>query len=206
MALPAELRTRMIEAAVMPSLEFVNTRLLDGPPYVFVLEKDSAHDAFTREMSNRLEVPPDGIQLIGSARLGFSLNKEHLLHLFGRSSDLDLVVVSADLFDRGWEELNSEAGRVSLSDADERRRLKKARETVAHGFFRPDQLPISTSLATGWFPRLAGPFEIAVARRHPVRAWLFRTWTLAQTYYSTYVESVQPALYTLLRNRGEELP
>ena len=192
-----QLRTIMHAAATLTAVRFAEDHLLGGEAFVFDW-KSGPYMAFRREMAAKLEISEDQVKLIGSAKLGFSLNKDHLLRRFRRDCDLDLVVVRSELFDSAVLELRLRARELELAGEDDRRRLRRSRENVFSGYLRPDQLPLSISLMRDWFPRLAGPFASEPARSHPVRAWLFKSWEHAKLCYVEHHERIQPVLCQLL--------
>ena len=191
-------RAIMHAAATSTPVSFVDNNLLAGEAYVFGWNPEP-YAAFRREMANKLAIGEDQVKLVGSAKLGFSLNNEHLLRRFRCGSDLDLVVVVSELFDSTALELRARARELELAGEDERRRLRKSRENMFNGYLRPDQLPLSASLMRAWFPRLAGPFESEPARSHPVKAWLFKSWDHVRLCYADHHERIQPTLRRLLR-------
>jgi hypothetical protein len=187
----------MHAAANLTPDDFVKTNLLAGEAYVFNWTSER-YGTFRREMAAKLQIHEDQVRLIGSAKLGFSLNRDHLLQRFRRESDLDLVVVDSDLFDGSVLELRQRARELGMASQDERRRLRRSRDNIFNGYLRPDQLPLSTSLMRAWFPRLAGPFHSEPARSHPVKAWLFKSWDHAHLCYKEHHLQIQPALRQLL--------
>jgi hypothetical protein len=56
-------------------------------------------------VATQLSVDPMAVQLVGSARLGYSINPKKNFKKFDEESDLDIAVVSLELFDKAWEEL-----------------------------------------------------------------------------------------------------
>lgn len=192
----------MRRAATQQPEGFVTGHVLGGEP--FALRGASDRYLLLRgEIASKLNVEPADVCLIGSAKLGFSLNREHLLRPFCRDSDLDIVVVSPTTFDAASLELASRAEEILLAGHDEKRRLKKVRETVFAGYLRPDQLPLSSALMQDWFPRLAGPYVSEAARNHPVKAWLFRSWDHARICYVKYHRSIQDNIAQILISRGD---
>ena len=191
----------MNAAAFDPPERFVTEEFFGAVPYVFGRD-NKANEAFHSELAAKLAVTSADIRLVGSARLGFSLNRDHLLRRFGTSSDLDIVIVSSQRFDETWDELADLASTTALSDEAEKRRLKKTREFLPDGYFRPDFVPLASRLAKDWFPRLAGPFETPEARIHPVKGWLFKSWRHAHRCYARYLARVQPDLKSLLERQG----
>ena len=181
---------RIRAAASLSSRQFVDDYLFVVPPWAF-RSVPSEYDEFRGELSSRLEVTSAGIVLVGSGRLGFSLNADHLLRGFGSASDLDVVILSSEKFDQTWAELIETSTDITLAGEEERRRLRKTRENFFHGYLRPDHLPLTTKLAEDWFPKLATRFSSRVASRHEVRAWLFKSEVHARAVYSDHLGRIQ---------------
>ena len=127
----------MCLAATLNPPDFVVTYVLGGPAYAFGNDQ-LKYTEFIAEISGKLEATTDQVVLIGSAKIGFSLNKDHLLKPFDRRSDLDLVVVEPTLFDSATLEMRSMQKELELAGQEERRRLRKTRENVFNGYLRPD--------------------------------------------------------------------
>src|SRR5437867_2255497 len=94
----------MRAAAEMPALQFIDQYVLGPRAFVFAWLEEPYLE-FRRSMEGLLATGGGDIKLIGSAKLGFSLNPDHLLRPFRGDSDLDLVVVSSQLFDAALLEL-----------------------------------------------------------------------------------------------------
>lgn len=185
-----EVLERIRDAASLAAREFIDRHLFGCSPWAF-RASPAEYDDFRGELAHRLSVDAAEITLVGSGRLGFSLNPHHLLSAFGAASDLDVVIVSSATFDEAWTELIEKAADIALASEEERRRLKKVKENFFLGFLRPDHLPLTTKLASDWFPKLASRFESQVARRHEVKAWLFKSELHARVLYSDHVSRVQ---------------
>jgi hypothetical protein len=190
----------MRQAATSEPLQFVEEHVLSGSPFACSIDE---YLSLTTELATKLNVAQPDVRLVGSAKLGFSLNPDHLLRPFGRDSDLDFVVVASELFDQASLELVAQTGEISLAGEMEKRRLRKTRENVFNGFLRADQLPMTSSLSREWFPRLAGPFDTDLARRHPVKAWLFKSIQHARIYYTNHHGKIQSSISHILTHRGD---
>ena len=185
-----EVLQRMRDAASLASREFIDHHLFGASPWAFRASPPE-YDDFRQQLAERLAVSVGGIALVGSGRLGFSLNPQHLLSPFGSASDLDVVVASSTMFDETWMELLENAADIALASEDERRRLKKTKENFFLGYLRPDHLPLSTKLAHDWFPKLATRFDSQVASRHEVKAWLFKSELHARVLYADHLSRMQ---------------
>lgn len=82
---------------------FVTARLFDGTPAVW--PQELAYIKWRHLVATVLDVDPMAVQLVGSARLGYSLNPGKGFRKFHEGSDLDIAVVSPELFEKAWSEL-----------------------------------------------------------------------------------------------------
>ncbi|MGP8299435.1 hypothetical protein ACTPOK_16240 [Streptomyces inhibens] len=82
---------------------FVTARLFDGTPAVWPHELK--YIKWRHLVATELGVDPMAVQLVGSARLGYSLNPKKNFRKFHGGSDLDIAVVSPEMFDKAWGEL-----------------------------------------------------------------------------------------------------
>jgi predicted nucleotidyltransferase len=202
MGVAAPLLDLMKLAATLPAPEFVRDHILAGLPYAFVSNPEG-YLSLQSEVAAKIGLSVNEIRMIGSAKLGFSLNSDHLLSPFGPGSDIDLVIVSSAVFDEASLELVERAQDFILAGEDEKRRLRRSRDNVFNGYLRPDQLPLSCGLSKEWFPKLAGPYESEIARRRPVKAWLFKSWDHGRICYTNYHQRIQSDLRGILAQRGD---
>lgn len=87
------------DATYRSNLMFVRLWLAEGIPFAFS-ECPSLYQ-FSREwLSERLNIDPNEISLVGSSRLGYSFNPSKLGEKFDEKSDLDYVIVSSSLFQK----------------------------------------------------------------------------------------------------------
>lgn len=61
------------------------------------------YDNFKVYMSERLNLHVNNIAIVGSAKIGFSLSPTKNYKLFDDDSDIDLVIVSRQLFRQSWD-------------------------------------------------------------------------------------------------------
>ena len=183
----------------MTPRDFIDTWLFGSPPYAFALYRDD-YGMFRRELAEKLRVHPSDLALVGSARLGFSMNPSKLLAPFSEASDLDVVVVSSLIFDEAWCNLLTLERSAQSGDAEEKRLFRKTRENFFDGYLRPDRVPVASWLSKEWFPKLAGPYVSPTAKRHATSAWLFKSWWHAEQFYSNNIASIQRDIKKLLAN------
>lgn len=201
MAEQVDLAAAKRAAADLQPGDFVQEYLLGRYPFIFSSSGDS-FATFRYEIARALQVHASDLGLVGSAQLGFSLNPDHLLRDFRGESDLDVVVVSSVLFDIAWQDLLAHSSSVSGLEEDERRLFRKTQENFFHGYLRPDRIPTKAQLSKDWFPKLAGPFRSPIAKRHPVKAWLFKSWWHVEAFYKEGLSRIQPTLKRMLPSGG----
>lgn len=70
------------------------------------------YDSFKQYMAKKLDIQPNNIAIVGSAKLGFSLSPTKAFRTFSENSDIDIVIVSESVFRQSWNaflELNKRA-------------------------------------------------------------------------------------------------
>ena len=194
----SEIRERKRAVASLDPMTVVSDLIIGSEPFAFRAHPD-AYDEFLSELATRLEVGIENISLIGSARLGFSLNKARLFCAFSESSDLDIIIIKSEIFDEAWIELLSKRETFALAGGEEQHRFKQTRADIFDGYFRPDHFPVDTKLSKVWFTKLATRFASPIAQIHPIKAWLFKSLDHARYYYSRYVGTIQTDARRLLK-------
>ncbi len=164
----------------------INDHLLGGPTYLF-LEDPAEEASFKGQTAERLGIPPDAIHLVGSAKLGFSVDPAKFPRAFSPSSDIDLLVIDESLFDQLWsailrwhQPIRNRAGSGASDWARKRRReiywgcfddpaqLGRARLTAATAL-RPLR-----ALSFRWFEAFRS-LSVAIAGGRSIGARLYRT-------------------------------
>lgn len=139
-----------------------------------------------------LEVSQD-VFVVGSAKLGFSIAPRKRYRPFGDRSDIDLALVSSELYVRIWKQVRDHvsAGAFWPNRA-------KYQDYATLGWMRPDLLPPSESVPLGnrWWEffrslqqsKRFGPYKIA--------AGLFYDIDFLRRYQMRAVEACREALET----------
>lgn len=178
---------------------FDANRLLDryfhsGQSAVFVGSSPSEEATFkndiARSLLNELELRVHPLQIVvcGSAHLGFSPVPHKLGKPFdSTSSDIDVAIVSPQLFDDWWDELQS-------CQLDESVRRKVADE-LFWGFINPATVKDCCKTGRAWW-ELFG--TITTDRANGVRGRLYRTYWSMQSYHK---QAIVKGRDELLRKR-----
>lgn len=181
------LETRTDEELLEPCLRE------DEVPYVFEPDPNS-WDYFRHRLVSDLGVTPNDIRIVGSGRFGFSMKPKYELRSFRDESDIDVLIVNAELFDQLW---------ITLLRAAYPRKelayrlggwLQRRREDLYTGWITPRDIQIDIKIVgikakaileirTRWFNALQSASRYPPRRHAGVRARLYRTWRHADMYH-----------------------
>jgi uncharacterized protein len=186
-----------------PSIEeIVRQHVFQGVPFAF-RNRPSSMQRLTDHLRERINVVPENIAVVGSAKIGFSLSPDNFPRKFSPYSDIDVVVVSEGMFDEFWHTMLrwNYPRRYSLVGADWRW-SKRRRDDLYWGWFRPDTVrfeglsfpdvlkPIR-NLSTLWFNAFQSLSLIADFSDRRVEGRLYRTWEHALRYHADGLRQIK---------------
>lgn len=166
----------------LSSLQMIRKYILNGVCNVL---NDDQHFLLKEEICEHFHVDFNNVILVGSGKLGFSIKAEKRFQSFGDDSDIDIAVVSGELFQKVWEEayLYKKSGAYWPKSASFFKYLSE-------GWIRPDKLPTS-----GYFAFTARWWDffnqITVSKRYgpyKVRAGLYHSMFFLQEYQKICIE------------------
>jgi predicted nucleotidyltransferase len=168
----------------------VDSLILQGP--VFYFHNDSKkYFNFKKLLSRKLDVHTNDIEIVGSAKLGFSLNQEKLGEHFDKNSDIDVAVISGRLFESAWSEL------ISIRDkkwfeltGKERTNLIQCQSDIYWGYISPDKVPGGTGFSKWWWSIFEELSSNVNYERRKIRGRLFKSWERAQAHYCYSIQSL----------------
>jgi hypothetical protein len=197
--------------------------ILEGTPAVF---KGNAlkYVIFREQLADRFGVGSQDVCIVGSAKLGFSIAPTQFGVPFTHTSDVDVVLISEEIFNRGSHDLFTYLRDSPPSSQDVRNycygdapnepavdfwELKKVQEAVRNfsfDNFNPGLLPDSHPLRREIFDKIstaAGLFlalqpSVAVSK---IRARIFKTWKAAEDYYTNSLREAK-RFFTSRRGRN----
>lgn len=157
----------------------------------YILNPDSHYD-FRSTISGHYKIHPEEVHIVGSGQLGFSIADGKRYRPFSIKSDIDVAIVSSDLFDRVW----TTVVRYDGQGADWRENKSMFRKYLMNGWIRPDALPQaeSFSLTREWwqfFQKLSSETQNG---RFKVSGGLYRTNEFLELYQERSVRSCKAAL------------
>jgi hypothetical protein len=165
----------------------------DQTPYVFD-PAPANWDTCRALLVAQLGIAQGDIRVVGSARFGFSTKPGNNLRGFQDTSDIDLIVVNADLFDRLW---------IALLVAAYPREpilqrmggwLNDRRNELYTGWLSPLKVRVDSTILGAraqpvlafnvlWFNALKQAAQHAPRRHEDMKGRLYRTWRHAELYH-----------------------
>jgi len=166
----------------LTSLQMIRKYILDGACHV--LNHDQ-HFRLKEEICEHFEVDFGCVILVGSGKLGFSIKPERRFQSFGEDSDIDIAVVSPQLFQKVWMEayLYKKGGAYWPKSSSFFKYLSE-------GWIRPDKLPSSTcfEFSETWWDFFN---EITASNRYgpyKIRAGLYYSMFFLQEYQKICID------------------
>ena len=119
----------------LTSLQVFRKYILNGES--FLLSNDQ-HYKLREEVCDNFSVEFNDVVLVGSGKLGFSLKPQKRFTAFSDDSDIDIAIVSSELFDKVWEEAF-----LFKKSASYWPKASSFFKYLSEGWIRPDKLPPS---------------------------------------------------------------
>lgn len=185
----------------------VESSILTGSVRVFG-EKDTEYSAVLKKhLADELKIPEASVLVVGSAKTGFSLSPKKFPNVFSDESDVDVAVVSAELFDRLWLALVRVSYFAWWAKANRKivENLRDLRKGVAYGHMMPaacqvrDPITLRTdrelsTVAVAWARAFRGMGRYEPFFSHNVKGRLYRSYDHALAYHAQGIEQVRQQL------------
>jgi hypothetical protein len=176
----------------------------DRAPYVFQ-PRENTWDAFRDELVSGLGVLRADIRVVGSGRFGFSLKPGRNLKSFTDTSDIDVVVTNASLFDQLWAALLEAAYPRPPITEHLGGWLRKRRNELYTGWLTPLEIKLDRKIVGvrarpvidfnfRWFRALKEASRHPVRRHEDITSRLYRTWHHAELYHLSSLAALRSTL------------
>lgn len=160
----------------------------------FVLDDDKYFE-LKLEISEHFKLHPSEVIIVGSGKLGFSIANGKRYKPFGDTSDIDIAIISPQLFDQFWKEIfdYSNSGAFWTESEHFKKYLFK-------GWIRPDKLPNSPyfSLRKDWFEFFRTLTGNGRYGSYKIAAGLYKSWHFLEEYQSICVKQCKQELENFL--------
>jgi hypothetical protein len=176
----------------------------DETPYVFE-PQPASWSTFRDELASELNAAPQDIRVVGSGRFGFSMKPGHNLRSFRDTSDIDVVVVNEELFDRLWLALLDAAYPRGAINTKFGGWLNTRRNELYTGWLTPLEIRLDLKIFGSkakpvldfnvrWFNALKKASRHPVRRHEDITGRLYRTWRYAELYHLDSLATLRKTL------------
>ena len=171
--------------------DIVQKYILDGIPFCFQ-ENPGLYDIFRQTICNRFQIHPQNFTIVGSAKVGFSMAPEKYGNPFSEESDIDVVLVSEDLFQNLWLKL-IEFKRTTVYKLSkyQRDRFNEFQSILFYGNIRLDMISADFPFVREWwefFNTISLDDRFGPRR---IRARIFKSWSHVSFYYENGIRKIK---------------
>ena len=192
--------------------------LLEGTPHVF-RPNNMKYVIFREHVASCFDVGSQDVCIVGSAKLGFSPSPHRYGKPFEQTSDVDVAIISEEMFDQGTRELFSTVNQFGPSlyemrssgnrqkggdqekptvsvNVDDWKTVKEAIRNFVFQNFNPGLLPDNNALKNRIFDRISSTSGLFLALEprvfvSKIRCRFFRTWKAAEDYYTNSLRELK---------------
>ncbi|WKZ33832.1 MAG: hypothetical protein QY316_05395 [Thermodesulfobacteriota bacterium] len=180
------------ELAISSLRMVLNEHILGGEPICFSKDKKLVY-ILKRKIADYFGIHLKMIEIVGSAKLGISLSDTRWGKKFDNKSDIDLAIVSPELFDKAWDDLRElDSNYYSLKDQDIVF-LKECFRDIPDGYISPDKLPKKSEFRKKWWQIFIDLSSKEEFEYRKIRGRLFRSWFFVEKYYSIQLRKIKGA-------------
>jgi hypothetical protein len=189
-----------------PLSTVVQEHIFQGMPYAF-REKPEALNLLIQHLSSAMQLSEQSVVIVGSAKIGFSLNPDNFPRRFSEVSDIDVLIVSEYLFDRVWMTLLEwhyprrllNLGRV------ENEWVRFRRKEIYWGWLVPTQIRYEglsfpgilkplRDISAQWFDAFQSLSLYPEFAARSVKGRLYRTWDHALRYHMDGLRQIRDVI------------
>lgn len=180
---------------LMDATRIIRKHITFGSCFVF---EDEKHFDLKAEVAERFNLHPSEVLLVGSAKMGFSIAPRKSYRLFGDQSDIDIAIVSSQLFDEIWAQVLDYTDSVGYYWPQDRERDFK--HFLFQGWIRPDKLPPAHSFerCKEWWEFFRTISNTGVYGPYKIAAGLYKSWHHLERYQSICIKQCQQDFRGLL--------
>lgn len=131
-------------------IELVDRFIMFGTPFIFN-ENEPLYFDLKKEVSNFFGTSINNVLVVGSAKLGFSIAPKKRFRPIQDDSDIDVAIVSDELFDTYWEKLFKFNINLVSRNETEQALYDKFLAYFFRGWLRPDYFPFRYAGKQEWF-------------------------------------------------------
>jgi hypothetical protein len=154
--------------------DLVDDYLGQAVPFAFESEP-LVYELLRNTLAETFALTAADITVIGSGRIGFSLDPSRFGAPYSSASDIDTVIVSSDLFDTAWIQMCA-VGRRYLEERVKQSLKEHRTNNIFYGFVQPERLPGVVGISQYWFRAFKSLARVPELSPLNIQGRLYRTW------------------------------
>jgi len=174
---------------LISDIAIIRKNLLHGNPIIFQ-EDEEKYFFLKQKVANFFNVSTTKVVMVGSAKLGFSIAPKKLWKDFNDESDIDLVVISEDVFDEYWKELLDFNINTKARSEREDKNYREFLEYFLKGWIRPDLFPFNYPKKNEWFEFFKS-ISYGKYGNYKVAGAIFRNEYFFESYHSRNINKLR---------------
>lgn len=171
-------------------LEIVQQYIIDGPAFVFEGNAEMYYK-LRRVIALKFGLNPHDVIMVGSAKLGFSISPSKRWKPFSDEADIDMAIISPDIFDRFWKELYDFNIKLTDRTEEEEAQYKKFLDYFFKGWLRPDVFPFSYAGRDEWLGFFKSISYGEFGERHKISGAVFHDWEFCEAYHIGNIREIR---------------
>ncbi len=166
----------------------VRKHITFGLSYILSHEK---YYELKSEVAEFFHIHPNEVLIVGSAKLGFSIAPDKKYRPFNDVSDIDVAIISSNLFDTVWDQVFNYKIEVGYWEQED-----KFKDYLFRGWIRPDKLPPAKSFKLGkdWWEFFRKLTSKGNYGSYNIRGGLYKSWSFLEKYQSICVKKCKDEL------------
>jgi len=170
-------------------LVIVQRYITHEPPFVFGGDDDK-YFKLKKTIAEKFALNPQDVIMIGSAKLGFSISPLKRWQPFRDESDIDMVIISPDIFDRFWKELYDFNIKLTARTVEEEKQYYSFLDYFFKGWLRPDIFPFSYVGRKEWLGFFKS-ISYGEFGDHKISGAIFRSHYFYESYHTRNIRTIR---------------
>ena len=154
------------------------------------------------DFASRIEIDPTNIQIVGSARLGYSLNPKKNFKKFDNESDIDVAIISPWHFEQAWLELRQDISRSFRSKEENKELNIFVKNLIFYQTIPTERILPHLSFGRSWIKQSDEMLK-KLDRKHMARELNFRIYRSHEALRSYQILSSNKAITSIKNDQIE---
>jgi len=182
----------------------VSKWLLDRTPFLFQAQRLN-YLCWKESLANKLGVDSSAVSIVGSARLGLSLNPNKKFKPFDEASDVDIAIISYHHFQLAWRYLRNLGSKLYKLEPIQKSSIQDHRTRLIYwGTIATDKILGILPFGNLWLKALSETANISPPIERTINLRLYMDYESLKAYQVNNLVQLRNSLYDNLEYRFNE--